>query len=170
MPDLEFVHDYSLQDHTEVMQSATRKWLATHRERYFWLVFLGTVGFFILMRLDASELLLGLYGGGLAGWLLTLYSFWKQQKRHWSAMYEENPSFRDQLRTVLTQEGLRRHGTKTEFFCTWSAITSSVETANLFVLYLGKTWFITIPKRVCETPGRLEELRSFLSAQTPKEA
>src|SRR4051812_10146270 len=80
--------------------------------------------FFILVRLDASELLLGLYGGALGGWLLTLYSFWKQQKRHWSAMYEENPSFQDQLRTVLTQEGLRRHGTKTEFFCTWSAITS----------------------------------------------
>jgi len=170
MPALEFVHDYTAQDHTEVMRSAVRKWWRSNRARYLWLIFLAVLGFAILWRLDASDLLVGLYSGALVGWIWTLRSYWHKQKMRWAKAWEENPSFRDQLRTQLTPEGLRRFGTNTEFYCKWDAITSLVETANLFVLYTGTSWFVTIPKRVCETSERLEELKTFLSSKVSEKA
>ena len=170
MPQLEFVHDYTAQDHTEVMHSAIRKWWVNNRARYLWLIFLSVFGFAVLWRLDASDLLLGLYSGALAGWLLTLRSHWKRQKSQWSKSWEDNPSFRGELRTQLTPEGLRRYGSNTEFYCKWDAITSLVETANLFVLYTGTRWFVTIPKRVCRASEQLEELRVYLSSKVPQKA
>jgi hypothetical protein len=71
---------------------------------------------------------------------------------------------------VLTDDGLRRYGTDTEFFCTWKGFNSLTETDHLFILYVGKGSFITIPKRVCENAAQLEGLRTLLSSKIPEKA
>src|SRR5205085_8785517 len=118
-----------------------------------------------LSRLEAQSELLWLFAGVVIGWATYVWASWKQQRQFWTKLWEDNSSFRDELRTQLDPDGLRRYSTNTEFVGKWKAFTSLQETTNLFILYTGTSWFLTIPKRVCDTPERLNDLRSFLSSQ-----
>jgi hypothetical protein len=167
MATFEFLNHYTSEDHSEVLVLTRKKSLKKQRGRLFWWGILIVFLFSMMWVSRADSALVWLLAGVVIGWLSYLSTAWKQQKRYWTKIWEDNPSFRDELRTKLDSDGVRRYSNSTEFFGTWKAFTSLEETTNLFILFTGSSWFLTIPKRVCETPERLIELRTFLFAQIP---
>jgi hypothetical protein len=170
MATFEFLNHYTAEDHAEVFELTRTKAWTKNRARFLWWLLFVVFGFWLMWFSQTQDALLWLFAGVVIGWVTYVLTAWKQQRQYWANLWEGNPSFRDELRTQLDSDGLRRYSANTECFGKWKAFTSLDETANLFVLYTGTSWFLTIPKRVCETPERLQELRAFLVAQVPIKA
>jgi hypothetical protein len=168
MATFEFLNHYTSEDHAEVLKLTRKKTWQKQRTRVLWWALFIVGGFWVLSRLEAQSELLWLFAGVTIGWAMYVWASWKQQRQYWTKLWEDNSSFRDELRTQLDPDGLRRYSANTEFFGRWKAFTSLEETANLFILYTGTSWFLTIPKRVCETSEQLQELRAFLSSKVPE--
>src|SRR3954463_8560355 len=168
MTTFDFLHQYTSADHAEVFELTRKKTFAKQRGRLFWLGLLIVIAFFLLWIFQADSSFVWFFMGATIGWVTYLSTAWKQQRQYWEKIWEDNSSFRDELRTKMDSDGLRRHSSNTEFVGRWKAFTSIEETANLFVLYTGTSWFLTIPKRVCETPAQLEEIKAFLLSKIPQ--
>ena len=84
-------------------------------------------------------------------------------------IYKSKPYLFHNVSYDFTHWGVVRHGEKTEFSKPWREITRVKETRAFFLLYIGRTDFHIIQKRMFGNINELDDFRSLLKEKTLKQ-
>jgi hypothetical protein len=84
-------------------------------------------------------------------------------------IYKSKPYLFQNVSYDFTHWGVVRHGEKTEFSKPWRDISKIKETSAFFLLYIGRTDFHIIQKRMFENMDELNDFKLFLKEKVPRQ-